>query len=160
MRPSIKTTFSDNEGNHLLVALDFYTDYYKQQTLHIPEEYCYIEIAEISITKFDVDKPIHPAVFFKMSTWLLSQFQDLHNVVFTYICSTDELTTNHAHHNSQTYRMNLFDSLLQRKCLPNTIKYQDVVIEMDGENETYGRAFYTDMQAPIIYIICDYLCGK
>ena len=51
--------FSDNRGNQLMVALYFYDKYEKINTLKIPEEYADIEIADISIEKIELDKPLH-----------------------------------------------------------------------------------------------------
>lgn len=48
---SLENLISDNEGNHLLVALDFYDDEYKMRYLHIPEEFAEVEVADISIEK-------------------------------------------------------------------------------------------------------------
>lgn len=73
---SIEQTFSDNKGNHLLVALYFYDNNYKQTSLHIPDEYADVEIVDIDIEKTFREKPIHPVVFFRMSSWLLQQFND------------------------------------------------------------------------------------
>lgn len=68
---SIENTFSDNEGNHLMVALDFCDDDYKQDSLNIPTEYSDVEIVDIGIEKVYLEKPINPIVFFQMSSWLL-----------------------------------------------------------------------------------------
>ncbi len=59
----IEQKFSDKEGNHLLVALCFCDDDYKQNSLHIPEEYSDIKVVDISITKAYVEMPIHYSVF-------------------------------------------------------------------------------------------------
>jgi len=46
---SIENTFSDKEGNHLMVALDFCDDDYKQNTLNIPEEFSDVDIVDINL---------------------------------------------------------------------------------------------------------------
>lgn len=109
---TIKTTISDKQGNHLLVALDFCDYYYKHDSLNIPDEFADIDIVDISIEKVYLDKPISINVFFKLSKWLLHQFELNENAIFTYICSTDELTTNHIQIEPQEYRWKLFDTLL------------------------------------------------
>lgn len=64
---SVEQVFSDNRGNHILVALYFYDKDYKQAVLNIPEEYADINVIDINITKARLDKPINPAALFKMS---------------------------------------------------------------------------------------------
>ncbi len=155
----IERTFSDNEGNHLLVALCFYDDENKRDTFHIPEEYNDIEIIDIEITKAYVDKPIHPVVFFRMSAWLLEQFEIHRNAVFTFICSFDKLNTNHPAQTSQTYRWMLFDRLYRRLGPQPDLNIRDVIVGPDGF-QSYGRAFYRTPHAPIIHIIASYLQDK
>ncbi len=156
---TIEQTFSDNEGNHLLVALCFYDDDYKTSTLFIPEEFLDIEVADIEISKAFTDKPINPVVFFRMSAWLLEQFLMRDNAIFTFICSTDELETNHPNILPQQYRWNLFDALFKRYCDRASINHQDIVIGPEG-HESYARAFYRDSHAPIIHVMTGYLKEK
>lgn len=156
---SIERTFSDNEGNHLLVALCFCDDDYKRDTLHVPEEFLDIEIVDIETTKAYVDKPIHYGVFFKMSSWLIEQFDVHRDAIFTFICSIDELETNHPGDLPQTYRWNLFDRLYQRYSEKAGVNVQDVVIGPEGFR-SFGRAFYRDCHAPIIHIVTAYLQEK
>ena len=157
---SIENTFSDNEGNHLMVALDFYDDSYKHDTLNIPEEYADIDIVDINIEKVFLDKPINPVVFFKMSAWLLQQYESHSNAVFSFICSTDEIpNSDHRGMTPQMWRWTLFDRLFNRVKSKVDLNSQDVVV---GPNEylTYGRAFYRAKHAPIIHIVCAYLREK
>ncbi|MDE6265700.1 MAG: hypothetical protein K2M11_11245 [Paramuribaculum sp.] len=156
---SIEKTFSDNEGNHLLVALYFCDDNYKRDSLHIPSEYSDVGVVDIDITKAYVDKPIHPAVFFKMSSWLLQQFTELEDTIFTFICSTDELATNHKGLLPQSYRWALFDKLYHRQAGTARINIKDVIVGPDGF-QSLGRAFYRDKHAPIIHIVSAYLQEK
>ncbi len=158
----IEAQFSDNEGNHLMVALDFYDKDCMQTTFCIPPEFSDIDIVDISITKLFLDQPIKPVAFFKMSSWLLEQFEKLNGVVFTYICSTDELFTNHKGVEPQFYRWRLFDRLMERKASSmSRIGIQDVIIGPEGLGfQTYGRAFYKQEQAPIIHIVVSYLRDK
>lgn len=155
----IEEIFSDNEGNHLMVALDFCDDIYKQGTLQIPEEFADVDIVDISIEKVYLSKPINPIVFFKMSSWLLSQFETYNNAIFTYICSTDELATNHLSVKPQKYRWLLFDRLLERINCSDKLNCQDVIVGTD-EYQTFGRAFYRDRHAPIIHIVTSHLEDK
>ena len=156
---SIKETFSDNEGNHILVALNFYDELDKRSTLQIPEEYADIEIVDINISKVHLDKPINHAMFFKMSTWLLHQFESHKNGIFTYICSTDDVISNHGDILPQMYRWTLFDRLFRRLRIAHHINVQDVIVGPQGYT-TYGRAFYRDIHAPIVYIVTAYLQDK
>ena len=142
-----------------MVALDFYDNSYKQDTLQIPEEYSYIDIVDINIGKVYLDKPINPAAFFRMSAWLLQLFKTYDNVVFTYICSIDDVISNHNNIAPQLYRWTLFDRLFQRIKPIANIEVQDVIVGPEGYT-TYGRAFYRNSHAPIIYIVSAHLQEK
>lgn len=159
----IKQTFSDNEGNHLLVALYFCDNEYKLDSLHIPEEYSNVDIVDIDITKAFVEKPIHHNVFFRMSAWLMKQFESHENAIFTFICSTDDLNSNHKDLLPQKYRWRLFDTLYryqQRKSgFKDSINTMDVIIGPIGY-QTFGRAFYRAKHTPIVHIVSDYLQEK
>ncbi len=163
MMDPIKQTFSDNEGNHLLVALYFCDDEYKLESLHIPKEFSNVDIVDIDITKALVDRPIHYNVFFRMSRWLMKQFIMHKDAIFTFICSTDELITNHKGLLPQNYRWQLFDSLFkhQQKVSGNneTINVTDVIIGPVGY-QTFGRAFYRSKHTPIVHIVSSYLEEK
>lgn len=152
--------FSDNEGNHLMVALDFYDNRYKQTTLYIPEEYSDIEIVDISISKVYVDRPIHYSVFMRLSSWLMEMFDKYPDAIFTYICSTDELETNHNNLAPQMYRWRLFDMLYKRSCLRHgRVNIQDILIGPEGYQSS-GRAFYRDKHSPIVHIVTAHLQEK
>lgn len=125
---SIEQRFSDKEGNHLLVALYFCDDDYKRNSLHIPEEYADIKVIDISITKVYVERPIHFSVFFKMSSWLLQEFERHEDAVYTFICSTEELDTNHPNFLPQEFRWKLFDRLYIRQANTSHINVQDVIV--------------------------------
>ncbi len=156
---SIENCFSDKEGNHLLVALSFCDEDYKRSTLHIPEEYADIEIVDISITKAYVEQPIHFSVFFKMSSWLRAEFEKRDDVIYTFICSTDDLDTNHPSYLPQEFRWELFDKLFRRQSGVANINIQDVVVGPEGY-QSMGRAFYISKHAPIINIVVAYLQEK
>lgn len=142
-----------------MVALCLYDDDDKQKVLNIPEEFVDISIIDINITKVNLDKPISPAAFFRMSTWLLQQFDKYENAVFTFICSTDELDTNHPDKLPQVYRWELFDRLYMRMSSHMRVNVQDVVVGPDGF-QSYGRAFYRDKHATIINFVAEYLQEK
>ena len=142
-----------------MVALDFYDEAYKQDTLRIPEEYSAVEIVDINIEKVYLDKPVNQAVFFRMSAWLLEQFKAYDNAIFTYICSTDEIISNHGDIAPQMYRWTLFDRLFQRAKPAAGIMIQDVMVGFD-EYTTYGRAFYRIPHAPIIHVVSAHLQEK
>lgn len=157
---SIENTFSDNEGNHLMVALDFCDNDYKQDSLNIPTEYSDVEIVDISIEKVYLEKPINPIVFFQMSSWLLEQFEIHDNAVFTFICSTDELPTGTRNYKTpQIWRWTLFDRLFNRIKTKTDLNSMDVIVGPE-EYLTYGRAFYRSKHAPIIHIISAHLKEK
>ncbi len=156
---AIEKTFSDSEDNHLLVALCFCDEEYKRTSLNIPEEYADIKIIDIDITKAYVDRPIHYSVFFKMSTWLWEQFNEQQDAVFTFICSIDDLDTNHNDILPQDYRWTLFDKLFHRKENEYDVSIQDVIVGPPGY-QSFGRAFYRDKHAPVIHIIASYLNEK
>ncbi len=143
----------------LLVALCFYNAEYKQDVLSILEEYLNIRIVDISITKVYVDKPIHYSVFFKMSTWLLEEFDKHRDIIFTFICSTEDLNTNHPDILPQEFRWRLFDKLYQRQASNLQIMVQDVVIGPE-DYQSLSRAFYRDRHIPIINLISTYLQEK
>ncbi|MEZ3559638.1 MAG: hypothetical protein K1V86_09305 [Duncaniella sp.] len=157
-----ETLISDNEGNHLLVALDFYDEDYKFAVLNIPSEFADIEIADISIEKDILDKPIGYKAFADMCGWLATRFANHRNVIITFICSIDELVTNHTTVSPQKYRWDLFDLLYKRmvsqKIITN-VNIQDVIIGPKGF-QTYGRAFYRDIHAPIVHLIVAHLTSK
>lgn len=46
---SVETLIPDNEGNHLVVVLNFYDDSQKTDTFLIPPEFAQLEIADIAI---------------------------------------------------------------------------------------------------------------
>ncbi|MDE5875886.1 MAG: hypothetical protein K2H47_00035 [Muribaculaceae bacterium] len=125
----------------------------------IPEEYSDTKIIDISITKVYVDKPIHYSVFFRMSSWLLKEFEEQEDVIFTFICSTEELNTNHPDILPQEFRWKLFDKLYQRQVNTLQLRVQDIVVGPEGY-QSLSRAFYRDKHAPIINIIVAYLQEK
>lgn len=55
---SVETLIPDNEGNHLVVVLNFYEDSQKADTFQIPPEFTELEIADIAIEKLYLDKPL------------------------------------------------------------------------------------------------------
>ena len=159
MMDSIEQTFSDKEGNHLLVALCFCDDEYKINSLNIPEEYSDVNIVDISITKADVSRPIHYSVFFRMSGWLLEEFRKNQNSIFTFICSTDDLETNHPDIPPQQFRWNLFDRLYRRMKDMQDVYIQDVIVGPEGY-QSMARAFYRSRHIPLINLITAFLNEK
>lgn len=156
---SVEQVFSDNRGNHILVALYFYDKDYKQAVLNIPEEYADINVIDINITKARLDKPINPAALFKMSRWLLQQFDKYENAIFPFICSTDDLSTNHPDKSPQVYRWELFDKLYMCVARNAGINVQDVIVGAEGF-QSLGRAFYRDKHTTIIKFVAEYLQDK
>lgn len=144
-----------------MVALEFCDEYYKHDTLQIPEEYSDIEVVDISIEKVYLDKPLNMSVFFKMSSWLLRQFELHDNAIFTYICSFDELSRHRTNKTPQEWRWTLFDRLYQRIKRQNDLRLSEIdVIVGPTEYLTFGRAFYRDKHLPVIHIIAAHLRDK
>lgn len=156
---TIEQAFSDSEGNHLLVALYFCDNDYKQNALQIPEQYADVEIVDINIEKALLDKPIHPSAFFKMSSWLLKLFEEHEDTIFTFICSIDDIDSNHPDDSPQVYRWNLFNRLYQRMAGKVKINILDVMVGPE-EFLSFGRAFYHDKHAAIIHIVAAHLQEK
>lgn len=151
----------DNEGNHLLVVLDFYDDKYKHATLNLPEEFIETEIVDISIRKHFLDRPIGVIAFFNMGHWLVEEMRNHPDAIFTFIVSLDPLDHNHSDLSPEDYRWRLFDVLYQRfrreYCLDCCI--QNIEIGPEGY-KTYARAFYGHRHSPIIHIIASHLTEK
>lgn len=159
---SIENIFSDNKGNQLMVALYFYDKDEKINTLNIPEEYADIEIADINIEKVELGEPLHYGAFVAMNKWLFKQFELHSDAIFSFICSLDELDTNHKNIPPEQYRWRLFDALYHRfiKYNPNIdIHIQDVIFGPD-DFLSYTRTFYRSKHAPIIHIVGSYLKEK
>lgn len=159
---SIETLIPDNEGNHLVVVLSFYDDGEKSGTFQIPEEFATIEITDISIEKLDLDRPLSLKAFFRMCRWLTEQFAMFPNAVFSFICSTDPLTTNHPDISSEQYRWNLFEYLYQHnigKLGEMGIESTDIIVGPDGY-QTFARVFYRSKHAPIIHLVINHLRNK
>lgn len=139
------------------MALNFYDSDYKTNILGIPPEFANIEIVDIALEKVYIDNPIHFSVFFKMSSWIFSTFNQ-NDAIFSYICSIDSIENNRQLV-PQLYRKTLFDLLLKRIPDCNNILNMDFEIG-DGEYKTYGRIFYKQRHIPIIYAVLDNLKDK
>ena len=94
-----------------------------------------------------------------MSSWLLKEFEEQEDVIFTFICSTEELNTNHPDILPQEFRWKLFDKLYQRQVNNLQLRVQDIVVGPEGY-QSLSRAFYRDKHTPIINIIVTYLQEK
>lgn len=159
---SIENIFSDNQGNQLMVALYFYDDNEKINTLKIPAEYVDIEIADINIEKMELDQPLCYAALSAMNRWLFDQFKSHPNAIFSFICSLDELNNNHENMPPEQYRWKLFDALYLRFIKYNQnadIHTQDVIFGPD-EYLSYTRTFYRTKHAPIIHVVGAHLKEK
>ena len=156
-----ETLISDNEGNYIVVALDFYSRDYKIDILSIPEEYSHIDIVDINIRKLLLNMPLGYAAMAKMIKWLSSRFYD-NNAIFTFICSLDPLQSRHNSIAPELYRWKWFDLLYQRACqagMTDGISVQDVIFGPDGY-KSYSRAFYSGSQAPIVHLLASHLRSK
>ena len=159
---SIETLIPDKEGNHLVVALNFYDDVMKTGTFKIPEEFKGLDIADISINKIDIDEPLNIRAFFAMCDWLIEQFLIFKNAVFSFICSTDPLDTNHPDISPVVYRWRLFELFYHRNILrlhDMGIESKDIVVGPDGY-QTFARVFYRIGHAPIIHLVINHLESK
>lgn len=148
---SIEILIPDNEGNHLVVALTFYDNTAKIDTFQIPEEFECLDIADISINKLDLDKPLHLRAFFKMCEWLIEQFLLFPNAVFSFITSTDLLDTNHRDIEPVQYRWNLFEFFYQRnisKLYELGIESKDIII---GPEDYHTFAYSTAIATLLLY---------
>lgn len=159
---SVETLIPDNEGNHLVVVLNFYDDSQKAETFLIPIEFTELEIADIAIEKLSLDRPLGLGAFYKMCRWLLEQFMQFPNAVFSFICSTDPLTTNHNNIAPQQYRWNLFEyfyhhniNLLNR----HGIESKDIIVGPEGY-QSFARVFYRTAHAPVIHLVVAHLEHK
>ena len=161
MRP-VETLIPDNKGNHLVVVLNFYEEDQKIDTFKIPTEFINLEIADISIEKLDLNKPLGLRALNKLCDWLLEQFIQFPNIVFSFICSTDPLITNHHTITPSLYRWKLFESLYYRqiKRLRNLEIQSKNIIVGPEEFQTYSKVFYRTSHAPIIHLVIDHLNSK
>ncbi len=159
---SVETLIPDNEGNHLVVVLSFYDNNEKTDSFQIPQEFAGLDIADISIRKIDLNKPLSLRAFNRMCQWLIEQFTIFSNSVFSFICSTDSLETNHSEINSEQYRWNLFEFFFQRnisKLYEMGIESKDIIVGPEGY-QTYARVFYRMRHAPIIHLVINHLDSK
>lgn len=159
---SIEILIPDNEGNHLVVALSFYDECIKSDTFRIPDEFAELDIADISISKLDIYKPLSLCAFHKMCQWLIEQFLIFPNAVFTFICSTDPLANNHIDLTYPKYRWRLFEHFYQRnikRLKALGIESKDLIVGQ-GEYQTFARVFYRQSHAPIIHVVIDHLNNK
>ena len=159
---SVETLIPDNEGNHLVVVLSFYDDTAKSSTFQIREEFAELDIADISINKLSHEKPLNLRAFYKMCQWLIEQFLVFPNAVFSFICSTDQLDTNHPEISPEQYRWNLFEYFYQRnlsKLSDLGIESKNIIVGPDGY-QTFARVFYRTCHAPIIHVVINHLCSK
>ena len=159
---TVETLIPDNEGNHLVVALYFYDNQDKVSTFHIPDEYLELDIIDINIRKLDLNKPLGTGALFKMCQWLIDQLSVYPNAVFSFICSTEDLNTNHDHLQPEMYRWKLFECLYIRN-LPKlsnlNINSREIIVGPDGF-QTNARVFYRNDHAPIIHIVEAHLKEK
>lgn len=156
-----ETLISDNEGNYLVVALDFYDYDYKISTLSIPEEFCYIDVVDINIRKLILNMPLGYVAMSKLIRWLIAQFIDS-NAIFTFVCSIDPILSRHKDMQPELYRWKWFDSLYKRASqagLTAGINVQDVIFGPEGY-KSYSRAFYSQAQAPIVHLLASHLTSK
>ena len=159
---SVETLIPDNEGNHLVVVLNFYEDNQKIDTFKIPSEFTNLEIADIAIEKLNLDYPLGLRAFYKMCQWLIEQFMQFPNAVFSFICSTDPLETNHSKIAPEQYRWNLFEAFYWRnieKLSKLGIESRDIIVGPDGY-QTFARVFYRTSHAPVIHLVIAHLNSK
>ena len=159
---AIETLIPDNEGNHLVVVLSFYEDSQKNATFQIPPEFIGLEIADISIEKLEINQPLGIRAFHKMCQWLLEQLLQFPNAVFSFICSTDPLKTNHNMIAPEQYRWNLFEAFYYRnidRLSTLGIESKDIVVGPNGY-QTFARVFYRSIHAPVIHLVISHLNSK
>lgn len=156
---TIETIIPDTKGNHLVVVLTFYDNSYKENTLLVSSDIYDIDIADISIEKLDLDKPLHFSALYSLSSWLLDQFAMFPNAVFTFICSTDPLNTNHTNIFPEEYRWRLFNRLSER-CLKdisrNNIQIKDFIVGPDGY-QSYARVYFRERHKQVVQFVSQQL---
>ena len=159
---SVETLIPDNEGNHLVVVLSFYEDNQKIDTFQIPSEFSNLEIADIAIEKLYIDAPLGIRAFNQMCWWLIEQFIQFPNAIFSFICSTDPLKTNHKKISPELYRWSLFEFYYKRnldKMNELGIESKSIAVGPDG-HQTFARVFYRTSHAPIIHLVITHLDNK
>ena len=159
---SVEVLIPDNEGNHLVVVLYFYDDEDKIHTFQIPDDFSNIDIADINISKLNVDKSLYISAFFKLSSWLIEQFLLFPNAVFSFICSTDPLENHISTRSPELDRWTLFEFLYKRK--KTELEYlginsKDIIVGPDGY-QTFARVFYRDKHSQIIHLVIAHLTNK
>lgn len=128
----------------------------------IPQEFSDLDIADISISKIDLGKPLHLRAFNKMCQWLTEQFMIFPDAVFSFICSTDPLDTHHSDIAPELYRWNLFEYFYKRNISglrEMGIESKDIIVGPDSF-QTFARVFYRTGHAPVIHLVIDHLTGK
>lgn len=161
MQP-IKTLIPDYEGNHLVVALNFYENSQKTETFKIPSELCELEIADIAIEKIYLDRALRLRAFNGMCQWLMEQFMQFPNAVFSFICSIDPLDTNHKGITPSEYRWNLFEYFFLHnidKLHALGIESKSIIVGPDGY-QSFARVFYRTRHAPVIHLVFAHLHHK
>jgi len=159
---SVETLIPDNEGNHLVVVLNFYEDSQKADTFQMPPEFAELEIADISIEKLYLDRPLGLRAFHRMYHWLLEQFVQYPNAVFSFICSTEPLETNHKNIAPEKYRWNLFEYFYKHhidRLKELGIESKDIIVGPD-DYQSFARVFYRTSHAPIIHVVIAHLENK
>lgn len=159
---SVETLIPDNEGNHLVVVLNFYADSQKTDTFQIPSELTELEIADIAIEKLYLDRALGLRAFYKMCQWLIEQFVQFPNAVFSFICSTDPLETNHRSIAPELYRWNLFEYFYQHnidRLNKLGIESKDIIVGPEGY-QSFSRVFYRTSHAPVIHLVTAHLENK
>lgn len=159
---SVETLIPDNEGNHLVVVLNFYADSQKTYTFQIPSEFTELEIADIAIEKLYLDRALGLRAFYKMCQWLIEQFVQFPNAVFSFICSTDPLETNHRSIAPELYRWNLFEYFYQHnidRLNKLGIESKDIIVGPEGY-QSFFRVFYRTSHAPVIHLVTAHLENK
>lgn len=158
----IEELIPDNEGNHLVVVLNFYDKSDRINQLHIPAEFFELDIADICIETLDRSRPLGVRALLKMCDWLLEQMLMFPNAVFSFVCSTQSLDTNHSGLPPEKYRWRLFESLYIRKSgvlAEYGIRSENIVVGPEGY-ESFAKVFYRDKHAPIIYVVAEHLRCK
>ena len=159
---SVETLIHDNEGNHLVVVLNFYEDRQKADSFQKPPEFTELEIADIAIEKLYLDEPLGLRAFYRMGQWLVEQFVQFPNAVFSFICSTEPLETNHKSIAPEQYRWNLFEYFYQHnidRLKELGIESKDIIVGPDGY-QSFARVFYRTSHAPIIHLVVAHLENK
>ena len=82
--------------------------------------------------------------------------------LFSFICSTDPLETNHRNIAPELYRWNLFEYFYRHnidRLNKLGIESKDIIVGPDGY-QSFSRVFYRTSHAPVIHLVATHIENK